>query len=38
VTPTLVTKEHLKMKKKREKRMPVLEMVSSADELWDGGY
>jgi hypothetical protein len=38
VTPTLVTKEHRKMMKKREKRMPVLEMVSSADELWDGGY
>jgi hypothetical protein len=38
VTPTLVTKEHRKMMKKREKRIPVLEMVSSADELWDSGY
>lgn len=38
VTPTLVTKEHRKMMKKREKRMPVLEMVSNADEMWDTGY
>jgi hypothetical protein len=38
MSPRLVTKEDRKAEKKKMKRMPVLEMVGSDDEMWDGAY
>jgi hypothetical protein len=37
-TPTLVTRQERKMRKKLEGRAPVLEMIKSEEELWDSGY
>lgn len=38
ITPRLVTKEDRKAMKKMQKKVPVMEMIKSDDELWDSGY
>lgn len=38
VTPRLVTREDRKAMKRMEPKSPVMEMVASEEELWDGGY